>query len=529
MQFPDRYRKLRKLREKPELVEPLRQHYRDHPIDLIADWGVTIDPRHVSRKLPPLIAFEPWPRQIELLEWMLEMFYSREFGLSDKSRDVGASWCAVALVCALAVTQQGFAAGFGSRKEDLIDRAGDPKTLFWKIRQFLAHLPAEFRGGWTDRNRAASQHMLITIPATGSTIAGEAGINIGRGGRTSLYVVDEAAFLQNPLAVDAALLANTECRIDLSSVNGMDNPFAEKRWSWEPHRIFTFHWRDDPRKDDAWYEKQKRNVNPLIVASEIDLDYSASKSGVVIPGTWVQFAIGAAEKLGVKVEGVRTSALDVADEGIDLNAWGYRHGIELQYIDAWSGHGSTIFKTTERAFLLCDEHAVPECRYDADGLGVGVRGDAQVINGRPNRENAKRKFTPFQGSGAVVNPDAFVFPGDDRGVGARTNADFFFNAKAQGWWSLRTRFEKTYRAIAEGAPINADEIISISPKLDPTTRQRLIAELSQPTYDINTTGKLLIDKAPDGTKSPNYADCVMILYAPREIRSSIFDAFGMPQ
>ena len=56
---------------------------------------------------------------------------------------------------------------------------------------------------------------------------GEAGDNIGRGDRTTLYLVDEAAFLQRPLLIDAALSQTTRCRIDLSSVNGMTNPFAQ--------------------------------------------------------------------------------------------------------------------------------------------------------------------------------------------------------------------------------------------------------------------------------------------------------------
>ena len=39
-------------------------------------------------------------------------------------------------------------------------------------------------------------------------------------------------------------------------------------------------------------------------------------------------------------------------------------------------------------------------------------------------------------------------------------------------------------------------------------------KLTQPTYSINTGGKILIDKAPDGTRSPNLADAVMIAYQP---------------
>jgi phage terminase large subunit len=39
-------------------------------------------------------------------------------------------------------------------------------------------------------------------------------------------------------------------------------------------------------------------------------------------------------------------------------------------------------------------------------------------------------------------------------------------------------------------------------------------KLTQPTYSINTVGKILIDKAPDGTRSPNLADAVVIAFQP---------------
>jgi hypothetical protein len=38
-------------------------------------------------------------------------------------------------------------------------------------------------------------------------------------------------------------------------------------------------------------------------------------------------------------------------------------------------------------------------------------------------------------------------------------------------------------------------------------------ELSRPTYSLNGAGKIIIDKAPDGMKSPNLYDAVMIRFA----------------
>ncbi|HKO36335.1 MAG TPA: hypothetical protein VJV21_07625, partial [Pyrinomonadaceae bacterium] len=98
----------------------------------------------------------------------------------------------------------------------------------------------------------------------------------------------------------------------------------------------------------------------------------------------------------------------------------------------------------------------------------------------------------------------------------RTNADFFGNAKAQAWWNLRMRFRRTFLAVTTGRKYNPDFLISISSTIPEKMRQRLCMELSQPTWVQNNVGKILIDKMPDGSKSPNLGDSVMIAYAPRQ-------------
>lgn len=192
-----------------------------------------------------------------------------------------------------------------------------------KARMFLSHLPAEFLGGWR-RDRHAP-FMRILFPATGSTIVGEGGDGIGRGDRTSLYFVDEAAFIERPELVDASLSATTNCRLDVSPPNGRGNSFSNRRHSGKVP-VFTFSWRHDPRKDAAWYRRQCDTLDPVTVAQEIDCNYSASVEGIVIPQAWVQSAVDAHTKLGITPSGARCAALDVADEGVDKNAFAARYG-----------------------------------------------------------------------------------------------------------------------------------------------------------------------------------------------------------
>lgn len=508
--FAERIDRLARLRADSGLLAACLAYYREHPADLINDWGVTFDPRNLDLNLPAAIPFVLFDKQRECIDYILHQWRDRDDGLIEKSRDVGLSWIVVGLGVAFCTTRPGFVAGYGSRKEEYVDKLDSPKALFWKARAFIRHLPREFRAGWEEKKHAPL--MRLVFPDTGSYMTGEAGNNIGRGDRTSIYFVDESAHLEHPHDIEASLSQTTKCRIDLSSVKGMDNPFAQKRWGGK-FKVFIFDWRDDPRKDDAWYANECRRLDPIVVAQEIDRDYNASKSGVVIPNVWVQAAIDAHVKLGIQPSGARLGALDIADEGPDQNSYSARHGVVLRHVETWSGKGDDIYGTVEKAFTLCDANGVGEFLYDGDGVGAGARGDARKIN-----ETRVRKLgvLTFQGSGGVIDPDepipSATRDADDRDD--RTNGDFFGNLKAQCWWALRVRFQMTYRAVTEGASFDPDEIISLSSDL--AELSSLTIELSQATWRENGAGKIIIVKAPKGTKSPNRADSVMMLYGPRE-------------
>jgi phage terminase large subunit len=523
--FDWRLERLQRIRQNPNLVPDLKNFYRTNPAQFIIDWGMTYDPRNIEVGLPTSLPFLLFPKQEEFVHWLLERWRNREPGLVIKSRELGMSWITVAIGCSLALFNHGFSMGFGSRKEALVDANGDPDSLFEKARIFLRALPREFRGGWSDKKNSA--HMRLEIPDTDAILKGEAGDNIGRGGRNSLYCRDEAAFIMRSEKVDAALSQTTNCNIEISTPNGMTNTFAQKVHNGKIS-VFRFHWRDDPRKDEEWYLRKCEQIDdPVIIAQELDLNFNASLEGVVIPSEWVQSAVDAHILLNIKPTGERLLALDVADEGRDKNARAGRHGIVLEYMDSFSGKGSDILETLEKTFNLCDELDYKKLRYDADGIGAAVRGDARSINKKRRLEECREIMAlPFRGSGAVVDPEAEVFPSKDatktKGKGPK-NEDYFHNAKAQAWFALRRRFQLTHRAVTfarkqDTAAIteffdkhHPDELISISTQAK--EYKQLCVELSQPTFKQSETGKLMIEKKPEGTRSPNHADAVMILYA----------------
>ena len=89
----------------------------------------------------------------------------REPGIADKSRDMGMSWLTVAIACTVCLFTNDVSVGFGSRKEEYVDRIGDPKCLLYKGRKFIAGLPKEFRGSWDPKKHAP--HMRISFPRNG--------------------------------------------------------------------------------------------------------------------------------------------------------------------------------------------------------------------------------------------------------------------------------------------------------------------------------------------------------------------------
>jgi phage terminase large subunit len=506
-------RRARMLQGGAVAIEAMRQHYRTidlakgicGPADFINDWGVTVDPRNAGTGLPVVMPFVLFPRQREFIEFLCDRWVAQDDGILVKSRDCGASWLAMGFSATLCLFWQNITIGFGSATEDKVDRSGDPDCLFYKGRMFMRYLPVEFKGQWDSKKNSA--HMRLDFPDSESSITGDAGDRIGRGGRKTMFFVDEFASVERPKLVDANLVANTNCRIEMSSVMGTANVFAERARGGKVKR-FDFHYRDDPRKTEEWVKTKKAKTDPVVWAQEYECDFLASVEGIIISQEWVQAAIGAAKKLGIEVTGIRRAAYDVADRGIDKNCVGARTGIELNFIKSWSGKGSDIYASVEEAFRICDDLKLDGFDYDGDGMGAGVRGDARKVNEK--REEDRKpvlRVDQFRGSAAVDNPDALATGTN------RTNKDFFENYKAQCWWSLRQRFLNTYRRV-NGLPCDdPDNIISIDPNLDELTKT--CAELSQPVWTWSKSGKMMIDKTPDEVASPNNGDTVMMLFGGR--------------
>ena len=416
----------------------------------------------------------------------------------------------------------GSAVGWGSRKEQLVDKIGDPDSIFEKIRLCIASLPYFLLPAGFDE-RTHSTYMKIINPENGSTITGESGDNIGRGGRKRIYFKDESAHYERPEKIEAALGDNTDVQIDISSVNGTANIFARRRKSgrvWEPGaeiasgvtRVFIFDWRHHPHKTQEWYDRRRAKAEAEgllhIFAQEVDRDYASAVEGVLIPPAWVT----AATDLHIKFpqlkwdEGTTYSALDVADEGGDLNAQATRKGVTLTSMDKWA-QGDTG-QTANKAVTTCKLQKAAELHYDCIGVGSGVKAETNRLK-REGIALGRLVIIPWNASAAVLDPEAHVIPGDKE---SPLNKDLFKNLKAQAYWRLRVRFEKAFKFSTQGIIYPVEEMINI-----PSTVQHfhdLQAELSQPTYSHDSSGKIVVNKKPDGTRSPNLSDAINMAYCP---------------
>lgn len=480
--FKERIERLERLRQSPDVLLPaLKDFYKENPVAFIRDWGVTFDPRMAERGLPTTMPFILFPKQEEWINWMVVRWKNREDGLTEKSRDMGLSWLCVAFAVWMWLFHEGTVVGFGSRKEEYVDKLGDPKSLFWKVRQFINYLPQEFQpSGWNDQKHAP--HMRILNPENESSIIGEAGDNIGRGNRTSVYFKDESAFYERPDAIDAALSQTSNCKIDISTPNGSGNPFYKKAHGGKIPK-FIFDWRDDPRKDDDWYAAQCEKLEAHIVAQEIDRNYEASVINAFIDGATVDEAMRRGPASFSNTGRLRVG-VDPARFGNDKFAVVVRRGrvvlkiVEAQKLDTIQGAAFV------RSIIEPYGERPEQIAVDEIGVGAGVVDQLKGWYG-----------SIVVGINSSIRMDGEKSKEDREmmNVGRQTET-IYFNTRAMMWGEM-----KEWLA---GASIPYD--------LD------LKSELTSIRYGYRG-GSILLESKDDmkkrGVKSPNKADAIALTFA----------------
>lgn len=514
-----------KMLEDPKLVIALKRHYATHPWDFINDWAVTFDPRNVEKGLMTNIPFVLWPKQEEFLKWLYARWTKSERGLVEKSRDCGVTWLSVGFAVSMWCNVDGFVTGFGSRKEELVDKKGDAKSIFEKVRFMIDNLPREF---WPDNYvpHLHSKKMLVLNPNTDAAIIGEGGDDIGRGGRTSLTFVDEAAFIEHQLLVDAALSQNTNCQIDISTYNGNGNPFYKKSMRFDnTDRKFIFDWKDDPRKDQPWYDKQVEEQEEEVVAQEIDRDPDADQAESFIKAKDIKKCLDAHIRLGFRARGAKVTGFDPADVGDAKGVVSCHGSIIRQAKQMKSGN---ITHAIPWAFKEADDNRSQILGFDGDGMGAPTMKMALQVEAA-----GSLKIIAYHGSAGVMDADLPTKKRQRIEKKARqgqsnlsedndkTNGDTWANFRSQSWGWLKESIELTARcidALEAGQHImnvDPDDLISFSSEA--VDVQQLMSELSRPKRLYSGARKILVESKPAmkkrGVSSPNLADACVVARA----------------
>ena len=491
-------------------------------------WLSTHDPRNAGKPgknvQMPFVLFE---RQADLMRFVVACMVGDASGLVEKARTMGATWTCISVTTWLWLFQPGIAVGWGANKLELVDVLGDPDTIMEKLRNQIRLLPDCFRPPVEEGVHL--KHTVCRNPDNEAVVSGQGGKNIGRGGRRRIYFIDEAAHIDKPVAIEASLSENTRCRIDISSVSSPGTVYHRKRlagreWarggliSVDAVNVFIMDWADHPEKTPEWYADRRRfyeaQGTPEVVAREIDRDYMGATQGIIIKYEWVQAAVDAHLVIpGLDDSGGWWGGLDVADEGVDTNALVRGRGATVKYAEEWGERDPGA--TARRAFRLCRETRPIDLQYDCIGMGTAVKSEFNRIAKDDGVDLSWLRAVPWSASAAVLEPGKPVIAGDPQ---SPTNKNYFENFKAQAWWSVSRMFYRTWRAVRaargelgpdeeEGTAYPPDQLISLDSKTIPqATLAKLMRELAQATMGQSSRLKLIVDKSPDGAKSPNLAD-----------------------
>ncbi len=228
----------------------------------------------------PLIT---WPVQDEVIGAVIDAIDEGHDLNIDKSRDMGASWLVLYVFDWRFIFCRENHLGVVSRKESLVDARGDMDSLFEKVRYINRMLPP-----WM-APRCPDRHMYLGNLDNGSTIVGEStNEDVGRGGRRTAYLIDEAAAIRNGAEVESSLSQTTSCQLWVSTPKGPGTQFYRRIREGRGRYVSLPWWRHPEKAQQSkqvldelgrvkwtspWYEELPDRMSRKAIAQEVDMDH----------------------------------------------------------------------------------------------------------------------------------------------------------------------------------------------------------------------------------------------------------------
>lgn len=243
----------------------------------------------------PFVTWEIQDRHILRLEYCID---EGESLLTDKSRDMGATWNHLAEYVHRLLFRHDVGHLMISRKEDAVDvldgqpknypfgTLADPGTLFGKIDYMLSRLPE-----WMLPRLARKKMHLVNLD-TGCRIDGESSnATAGSADRRTSIFLDEMAKMKEAEAIKRSTKDVTATRFPCSTPNGAGTTYSKWRMSGQIP-VFILPWWEHPEKGagryvaqdelkrfkirSPWYDAEEQVRTPKEMAIEIDMDHVGS-------------------------------------------------------------------------------------------------------------------------------------------------------------------------------------------------------------------------------------------------------------
>lgn len=240
----------------------------------------TFDPR--PEAYPHDLDFILYPFQKEYVVGLVAAIREGHDIFDEKSRDMGASWLALAVRLWMWLFDDGYQSLLGSRKEEYVD-SGTYKSLFGKLDYFIRTIKDPLllpKGFSINKHRT---YMKLVNPENGNVIEGESSNkNFSRAGRYKDILYDEFGFWPDARHSWTAGGDATRCRHAVTTPP--DEPsFAKTIRFSDKIKVRTWHWTKHPKKDQNWYEYEKSRRTEEEVLHELDISWEYSSVGKPYP------------------------------------------------------------------------------------------------------------------------------------------------------------------------------------------------------------------------------------------------------